>query len=589
MLRSRTVRFSVFPSRLALAARCLFPLVVGLGSGCAFDAYQRAQAQDEPAAYRRFLAEHPEDPNAGDARERLAELELARAEQVHSVLAYKRFLEEFGSYPAGRRAEALLATLHFESASQRHSAHAYRQFLTDHPESQQAPLARQLLKEAELGELDSSGKGQGPDAAPTPDARELERLATAAPGDPRVQRAREEEDRRAFETAKAAGAEALFAYLAQRPTGAFRDAANTELTRWEIWSLALGGHRTEAFAMLDTSVFAAVLKPERARLEAHFKTEAWSLANAAQTRVDHGLRPKAELLDVLEAAEAGARGEAAVELGLHGDPTTFDRLFRLQLTTRNPWTARAAFEALARILVQLPPEVRQGVLAREFQTWRAKGEGSEIDRALAVLEDLSGHAEAAVQSYGRTAHAVSAPADLEPFLVWRVGELRREQERWLSSAVAARQLAVWAQALVGQLRDVDEGGWLGPSRQLCAARPFTARALELLALARERDADVRATTTGFDETARTAASAVTARLRDAEVALARGARGGFECVGDAQAARLAEASLARRRAITGLGPVRSGEGRAWLERLSRWDPDPAVREVAAAALGARRP
>lgn len=166
----------------------LFAIVASLVLiGCASVEYRRSTARDTEAAYRAYLAEHPEGERAAEARERLRALAFQRAARGDDVAAYNRFLAEF-------------------------------------PEGDFADEARERRAEARLRRAISEG-GTGP----------LERLIESDPGTPAAERARARlEQLRAAEAVESDEPARLRAFLLAFPDSEDRERIERRLDDLEF-------------------------------------------------------------------------------------------------------------------------------------------------------------------------------------------------------------------------------------------------------------------------------------------------------------------------------------------------------------------
>jgi hypothetical protein len=153
-------------------------LVLALAlASCAGQSWDQVREQDSPAAYRRFVADHPSSPHAAEAQERIAVLQIERdptpealerfqrehpastataqlTERLETRLfeaaraeatpaAYDRFVESFASGALADRARANAEYLRASAFAGRPDALAL--FLQQHPTSDYAPEAQRSL------------------------------------------------------------------------------------------------------------------------------------------------------------------------------------------------------------------------------------------------------------------------------------------------------------------------------------------------------------------------------------------------------------------------------------------------------------
>jgi hypothetical protein len=117
-----------------------FAIVAAIAAtACAGASWEQVRAQDTPAAYRRFLADHPRSKHAPEANERLAVLQL---EREPSREALERFR---ATHPDSEALPDLLARVEthlFEAARADGTAAAYSRFLELFPDGELAARAR---------------------------------------------------------------------------------------------------------------------------------------------------------------------------------------------------------------------------------------------------------------------------------------------------------------------------------------------------------------------------------------------------------------------------------------------------------------
>ena len=69
--------------------RSLLVIALALAS-CAGQSWEQVREQDTPAAYRRFLADHPSSPHAAEAKERIAVLQLERDPTAEALARFQQ-------------------------------------------------------------------------------------------------------------------------------------------------------------------------------------------------------------------------------------------------------------------------------------------------------------------------------------------------------------------------------------------------------------------------------------------------------------------------------------------------------------------
>ncbi len=120
------------------------PWVVALVPACLLAAclggeWARVRTQDSPAAYLRFLREHPDSSHTATARERLAYLQLRARPDLAELDAFRRDFPE-----SAHLAElgALVETTVFEAARRKGTDAAYEAYLARFPDGVHAARAR---------------------------------------------------------------------------------------------------------------------------------------------------------------------------------------------------------------------------------------------------------------------------------------------------------------------------------------------------------------------------------------------------------------------------------------------------------------
>jgi hypothetical protein len=121
---------------IAVLAAALSTLLVG---GCMNGAWKQALDDDTPAAYYRFLRDHPDSKYAEDAR---AHLEFHKIKRRPSLQAFAKFEEDFPQSPLLEELRPLLEEQAFEAARAAGTAPAYDQFVEHFPNGSFASRAR---------------------------------------------------------------------------------------------------------------------------------------------------------------------------------------------------------------------------------------------------------------------------------------------------------------------------------------------------------------------------------------------------------------------------------------------------------------
>ena len=438
------------------AASLLLALIL---AACGPSAFQRATSFNTPAAYRAFLRAHPDDREVPAARERLSLLEFDAARTLHTVLAYKRFLEEFPDSSKATQARALLETLRFGAARDQGTALAYRQFLAEHPDGAHAAEATHLLAEVDLGSVPALN-----------DPRAVAAVISDHPDDPRRAQAEARLDDLTFQRAADRGTLALLQYLADFPAGAHRDAARTELLSRQLEGLLFSGEVEAAVALAGRSPLGSRVpdlgwRVDRAQQAKSLLESADPVTAAATAR--HYLRDLDDVVRSLHAPDPLDRWEAAEELGQHVNVRAIDPLVEAVRSGRHPLVRQRAMDSLAALFAALPPRVVDHEVGARVAELRAKAESPDLHLAVAVLLDLGGRLEDAAPAYQR-AYDPAAP---DPVILRRWADLRRKRGQRYSSAVAARQLAMWAESVAREHPTASgaDAPSLAAARQLCGA------------------------------------------------------------------------------------------------------------------------
>ncbi|MCZ6783340.1 MAG: hypothetical protein O7G30_08525 [Proteobacteria bacterium] len=115
-------------SRIAVAGLALLPLVV---AGCMSGAWKQALRDDTPAAYYRFLRDHPDSKYAQNAKTRL---EYHKIKRRPTLQAFAKFSEQFPDSELLAELRPLLEEKAFEAARGVGTADAYNDFLVQFPD-----------------------------------------------------------------------------------------------------------------------------------------------------------------------------------------------------------------------------------------------------------------------------------------------------------------------------------------------------------------------------------------------------------------------------------------------------------------------
>ncbi len=516
----------------------LAALLLLFAFGCRYSSYDAAAKADTAQAWRDFLKKNPSDPEAGPARERLAELELAEAQKVHTVVAYKRFLEEFEDTVPAPKARALLEALRFNAAKEKGTAQALRQFLRDHPDGAHQAEAAALLATLEAKELDF-----------TEDPKALRAMASAHPDDPKGAEAAGKLDDRVFASATTAGA--LYGYLREYPAGAHRDEAKVKLLDLKIQGLLVSGLTAEAKAEAQKSPLGAQVPQLKERLGRFEKLQA--LANGKDDQVkralpDYYLRSFDDVVRSLEASDPMDRWQAAEELGDWVTVRSIDPLLNAFRASRHPLVRQRAFESLGRVLRALPRPVAEYEVATRLESLEVNASDPQLFLTMGVLLDLLGQLERAAGEYQKGYD----PGLPDPVVLRRWAMIRKERRQFFSEAVAARQLALWAAELARNTTIAAEGPALPAARTLCAAAEAARFAEGAIAEAQKEKTEFPDDLVEFARRASDARKLTEAKLRDAELKLLEQDPSARKCGDDSVRARLKDAEEKRTQALASL-------------------------------------
>ncbi|HVE83798.1 MAG TPA: HEAT repeat domain-containing protein, partial [Myxococcales bacterium] len=299
----------------------------------------------------------------------------------------------------------------------------------------------------------------------------------------------------------------------------------------------------------------------------------------------HYLRDLDDVVKSLHAPDPLDRWEAAEELGQHVNVRAIDPLLEAIRSGRNPLVRQRAMGSLAALLAALPARVVDYEVGARVGELRSRAESPEVHLTIAVLLDLGGHLEDAAPAYQRAFD----PAAPDPVILRRWADLRRQRGQRYSSAVAARQLALWAES-VARDHALAPGGEapLAAARHLCAAADAARFAEQAILDAAKGGTEFPEDVADFQRTAAGARQLAEARLRDAEVALRTADARALTCDDARVTERLAAGQRDREKALRALRTERPKVARALLQLAAARDPCPALRQVAAAELGALR-
>lgn len=545
--------------------------------GCASSSWNQARDADTAEAYRAFLRDHPNDPNAEAAEQFLSEKDFEAASKQHTVLAYKRFLDVHPDSSRARDAEARLEALRFNAAKEANTAQAWRLFLRDHPKGSHREEAERLLADAEFKEL-----------APGEDTAALAKLVRERADDPRRVALEAKLDEKTFLEAKAQGAFALYAYLRDFPAGAHRQQAMAALFALKIRGLLVSGQLDKAREEVKRSPLASQLPElpkwiEGAALRITQLSQKDPLVQAAQP--GHYLRSLSDLERALQAPDPLDRWQAAQELSQHVTIDAIDPLLQAFRTARNPLIRQHAFTSLRTVLRSLPPDIADYEIASRLEPLRATASSAETWIVIAALLDVSGRLADAAIEYQR-AWDQNLP---DPLILRRWIDVRRERKQPFSAAVAARQLALWAHRVAKDSELPPPGTRIAVSsvRELCAAALSARAALEVIRDPAVKSHEFREDVQQFEAVAVDAVRLADARLKDAELVL-RTQDPHTRLCDDRQVAERIQAGIQGRsdalRALTQRGGPAATLALAAAREV---DPSPEVRALAASLAQSR--
>lgn len=540
--------------------------------------FEKASELDTVQAYQDFLRENPEDPEATTAQGRIEGLEFDEAKRLHSVIAYKRFLETYPDAPQQQRAKSLLEGLRFNAAKEADTEAGWRQFLAEHPDGAHRDEARAKLQAA-----------QERDVQTTTDLKRVSQLLQGEAAGARREELERKLDDESFAQARDAGK--LFAYLRDFPAGAHREEVRVKLLELEVEGLLVSGLVDEAEAKVKVHPLGPKLTGFPARL-ARAREEQGALARtepaARAMQAGHYLRDLEDLKRALVAPDPLDRWQAAEELGQHVSVRAVDPLLEALRTARNPLIRQNALTSLRTVLSALPAPVAGYEVAVRLESLRERASSPELYITVAALLDLSGQLEQAASQYQR----VYESGGTDPVVLWRWVQLREQRKQAFSAAVAARQLAVWAQTTAREELVSAEGGVpLASARQLCAAVVDARFAAQAIARVRNEKTEFPEDMATFERTAQDAVRMAEAKLADAELLLRQQHPGVRTCADQQVTERLSQGVKERTQALQQASSAKLPKpvGTLLLELARERDPSPEVRAAAASRLAGSSP
>ncbi|MBN9684687.1 MULTISPECIES: HEAT repeat domain-containing protein [unclassified Corallococcus] len=552
--------------------------LVLLATGCSHMSFDKASELDTVQAYQDFLRENPDDPEATTAQGRIEGLEFDEAKRLHSVIAYKRFLERYPDAPQQPRVKSLLEGLRFNAAKEADTEAGWRQFLAEHPDGAHRDEARTKLQAA-----------QERDVQTTTDLKRVSQLLQGEAAGARREELERKLDDESFAQAKDAGK--LFAYLRDFPAGAHREEVRVKLLELEVEGLLVSGLVDEAEAKVKVHPLGPKLTGFPARL-ARAREEQGVLSRTEPAvramLAGHYLRDLEDLKRALVAPDPLDRWQAAEEMGQHVSVRAVDPLLEALRTARNPLIRQNALSSLRSVLSALPAPVAGYEVAVRLESLRERASSPELYITVAALLDLSGQLEQAASQYQR----VYESGGTDPVVLWRWVQLREQRRQAFSAAVAARQLAVWAQTTAREELVSAEGGVpLASARQLCAAVVDARFAAQALARVRNQKTEFPEDMATFERTAQDAVRLAEAKLADAELLLRQQHPGVRTCADQQVAERLSQGVKERTQALQQASNSKLPRpvGTLLLELARERDPSPEVRAVAASRLAGSTP
>ncbi|RKG75522.1 HEAT repeat domain-containing protein [Corallococcus sp. CA049B] len=552
--------------------------LVLLATGCTHMSFEKASELDTVQAYQDFLRENPEDPEATTAQGRIEGLEFDEAKRLHSVIAYKRFLETYPDAPQLQRAKSLLEGLRFNAAKEADTEAGWRQFLAEHPDGAHRDEARAKLQAA-----------QERDVQTTTDLKRVSQLLQGEAAGARREELERKLDDESFAQARDAGK--LFAYLRDFPAGTHREEVRVKLLELEVEGLLVSGLVDEAEAKVKVHPLGPKLTGFPARL-ARAREEQVALSRtepaARAMQAGHYLRDLEDLKRALVAPDPLDRWQAAEELGQHVSVRAVDPLLEALRTARNPLIRQNALSSLRTVLSALPAPVAGYEVAVRLESLRERASSPELYITVAALLDLSGQLEQAASQYQR----VYESGGTDPVVLWRWVQLREQRKQAFSAAVAARQLAVWAQTTAREELVSAEGGVpLASARQLCAAVVDARFAAQAIARVRNEKTEFPEDMATFERTAQDAVRLAEAKLADAELLLRQQHPGVRTCADQQVTERLSQGVKERTQALQQASSAKLPKpvGTLLLELARERDPSPEVRAAAASRLAGSTP
>lgn len=108
-------------------------------------AFDAAANQATIEAYEAFLAEFPSRNHSEAARNALAGIEFSQAIERSTIADWENYLARYPNSPRSEEATEALTALRYDSAIETNSIATYETFLQQHPDSQQSPDVHQRL------------------------------------------------------------------------------------------------------------------------------------------------------------------------------------------------------------------------------------------------------------------------------------------------------------------------------------------------------------------------------------------------------------------------------------------------------------
>jgi hypothetical protein len=538
------------PVAIAVFCVCVF----GSCRGRAFDI---ALQKDSVDAWRGFVRENPDDAHIEEAKERLRELTFSQVKAAHTVVGYRRFLETYPDTDEAVQARLLLEGLRYNAALDKRTTQSLRQFLIDHPDGKHASDAKAILSEMEVRAAQESS-----------DLKNLEQLAKENESQSDAIDARRDDV--SFE--RALTSRSLFAYLKDFPAGSHRDAARGRLSEIEIEALL-------SVSDVEGAERVSVGAPPSAKVLIERAKQMSALAKSRDQRVlqllpDYALRPVEDLFLNLGSSDLRMRWNAAEELGFYVRRSAIEKLMNLIRDARNFKIRERAFTSLQRIVAALPPRAAEFEIERLRRSLDSAAD-TQLFLQLAVLSDLQNE-NTSLSAYRKGYE----PAQPDPFVLWRVMELRLGKQEWFSAAVAGHQLGLWAKERIELAQNLPS---LAQERELCSLQHALEKAVETIAKVKNQKTEFPEDIEKFHQETTKYLNLSSAQLRDVDVKLQAEQQQVLVCGDTSFQTALNQLERDRLQRLALLA-TKTPEHQLLLELLSA-DPMPSIRQAAKTKIG----